>query len=182
MNTDTDNAGGPDADHDDAPTDEAHTDSDQLQRFWAVASLHADLGEVEVFMGTSWGQAMAPPAWSFGSTPELADELVNRVLSGDKTATTGPYQDYVDDEPLPKVGDLSIVLDGAGTPKALIRDVEVVTTTFGQITAEQAAAEGEGDRSLDHWREVHRQAFSSYGYEVDDSTKVVWERFVVLYP
>ena len=49
---------------------------------------------------------MVPPAaWSFGATPEQADELLDLVLDGTKTATASALWDYdADDEPLPEAG------------------------------------------------------------------------------
>ncbi len=155
---------------------------DQLQRFWAMASRRARLGDIEVVMGTPWSEAMVPPAWSFGDSPEQADHLLALVLAGDKTATTSLRQEYEEEgEPLPKPGDLAILLDGASRPRALIREVEVVVTPFGQITDRQAAAEGEGDRTLDSWRQAHRDFWERGGRTVDEASPVVWERFKVLY-
>ncbi|MDR2974849.1 MAG: ASCH domain-containing protein [Propionibacteriaceae bacterium] len=157
-------------------------EADELQDFWSVASRYARLGDLEVFMGTPWSEALAPEAWSFGDSADLANELLALVLAGKKTATTGLYQEYVDEEePLPKVGDLSIILDGASHPRALVRDQEVVITTFGDVTPEQAAAEGEGDRTLESWRQAHREVWERRGLAITDDTKVVWERFKVLY-
>jgi len=143
-----------------------------LIQFWrAAASSLADPGD-EV-----------PPAWSFGDTPEMADKLLALVSAGKKTATTGLYQEYVNDgEPLPIVGELSIILDGGGLPQALVREAEVVVTRFGDITPQQAAAEGEGDQTLESWRAGHRAFFEGRSHIIDDDSLVVWERFELLYP
>ncbi len=155
---------------------------DDLQRFWAVASRYARVGDMDVLIGTPWGQAVAPPAWSFGSTPEMADDLLGLVLAGAKTATSSLKQEYDDDsEPLPKANDLSIVLDGAGRPRALIRTTQVLLTRFGDLTAQQAAAEGEGDLSLDYWRQAHRRFWEAAGHTITDDSLVVWERFKLLH-
>ncbi len=156
--------------------------NDQIAQFWAVANRYAHIGEFDAFMGTPWGEAVPPPAWSFGDSPEMADRLANLVLTGDKTATTGLEEEYADaDEPLPKQGDLSILLDGAGQPRALIRNLKVEVIPFGEVTAAQAAAEGEGDRTLESWRDGHRDFWSRAGYEIDDDSTVVWENFQVVY-
>jgi len=124
-----------------------------------------------------------PPAWSFGDTPEMADRLLALVLAGKKTATTGLYQEYVDDgESLPVVGELSIILDGNGLPQALVREADVVVIRFGDITPQQAAAEGEGDQTLESWRAAHRTFFEGRGHSIDDDSLIVWEHFDVLYP
>jgi len=159
------------------------TPGDPIQDFWALACRYAHVSDLDVYLGTPWGKAVAPQTWSFGDTPELADRLLELVLDGTKTATSGLESEYVDaGEPLPRPGDLAIVLDGAGTPRALVRTVEVVVVPFGEVTPTQAAAEGEGDRTLTSWRAEHRSAWEARGQEVDDATRVVWERFKVVFP
>ncbi|MCL2317194.1 MAG: ASCH domain-containing protein [Actinomycetia bacterium] len=150
-----------------------------IQEFWEETRRYARVGILTSVLGTPWGTAMAPPAWRFGDTPDLADELLGLVLSGAKTATTGLLSEY---DQVPEVGDLSIILDGGGMPRALVRDTEIAVVPFAAITAAQAAAEGEGDGTLASWREDHREYWRRGGVDVDDDTPVVWERFAVLYP
>nr|WP_281044488.1 ASCH domain-containing protein [Sanguibacter keddieii] len=124
-------------------------------------------------------------AWSFGDNPEQADRLLELVLAGTKTATSSALSEYDDeDAPLPKAGDLSIVVDGAGHPKALIRTTEVEVVPFGEVSEELAAAEGEGDRTLASWRADHAEFFRRVlGIEtVPEDFMVVTERFELLYP
>ena len=152
-----------------------------LTQFWKVARCYS--GSDERSPDLTGPKDELPPAWSFGDTPEMADRLLALVLAGQKTATTGLYQEYVDDgESLPHVGELSIILDGDGLPQALVREADIVVTRFGDITPQQAAAEGEGDQTLESWRASHRAFFESRGHIIDDDSPVVWERFEVLYP
>ncbi|HEX5862295.1 MAG TPA: ASCH domain-containing protein, partial [Nocardioides sp.] len=61
-----------------------------------------------------------------------------------------------------------------------ITDVEVVP--FDEVDEDHARLEGEGDRSLAHWRAAHERFFrstSSRGFEPD--MPVVLERFAVVY-
>ena len=124
-----------------------------------------------------------PEAWAFGATAEQADELLALVLAGIKTATASSLQDYADDgEPLPAVGDLSIVLDGAGAPSAVLEVVGVEVTPFDKVTEEHARAEGEEDRTLASWRRLHEQFWrehSAHGFASD--MPVVCESFRVLH-
>ena len=50
---------------------------------------------------------------------------------------------------------------------------------------EHAFKEGEGDRSLEYWREVHKKFFreclEEYGLEFSENMKVVCEEFEVVY-
>ena len=56
---------------------------------------------------------------------------------------------------------------------------------FGEVTAEFAATEGEGDGSLAFWQRAHREFFSrecaAAGREFTESMQVVCVRFAVRY-
>ncbi|MFC7487490.1 ASCH domain-containing protein [Knoellia sp. CPCC 206453] len=158
---------------------------EQVRAFWDVARLHAHLSEVPAYFGPTPLDSVPPPAWSFGAGPEQADELLGLVLAGTKTATAGALWDYeAEEEALPEIGTLSIILDSNGQPRALIETTEVQVVPFDEITDEQARLEGEGDLSLAYWREVHQRFFTEVadhdrGFSTD--MPVVWERFRVLY-
>ena len=157
-------------------------DDDLLQQFWIAAQGHAKLGDLDVIVGRAWSQSVVPPAWSFGDSPEMADELLALVMEGKKTATSSLAHEYEDEgEALPNVGDLSIILDGQGTPTALIKTTEVCVQPFSEVSLNQSAAEGEGDCTLENWRATHRQLWTRDGHEFEDETLVVWESFKVLY-
>ncbi|WP_282852640.1 ASCH domain-containing protein [Gulosibacter sediminis] len=126
-----------------------------------------------------------PEAWAFGATQEHADELLALVLAGTKTATASSFWDYqATGDPVPRAGEFSVVLDGAGEPRAIIETLEVRIRPFGEVDAEHASAEGEGDRSLAYWREVHERFWrlhseNPHGFEPDMA--VVCERFRLVY-
>ena len=167
---------------DDGGMNEQVGDRDPIQQFWNLAERHAKLSDMDVIIGRQWSQSMPPPAWSFGDSPELADELLALVLEGHKTATSSLRSEFGDDgEPLPSKGDLSIVLDGQGIPAALIKTVEVQIVPFSEVTENQAAAEGEGDRSVETWRADHKRFWKRQGEKTTDQTLIVWERFKVVY-
>jgi uncharacterized protein YhfF len=121
-------------------------------------------------------------AWAFGNDPEMADSLGRLVRDGPKRATASLLSSYRDDEPVPKAGDLSVVLDGRGEPFCVIRTARVEVRPFGRVDEHFAWAEGEGDRSLEHWRDEHARFFESEGGPVDDETPVVLETFELLWP
>lgn len=126
--------------------------------------------------------AEAPPAWVFGATLSQANQLSALVVSGRKTATTSALHDYDQGEELPAPGDLSIILDGSGVPRAVIETVEVAIVRFDEVSAVHAWAEGEGDRSLDWWRREHQEFWSQHsprGFSPD--MLVVCQRFRVVY-
>jgi uncharacterized protein YhfF len=62
-----------------------------------------------------------PDAFGFGGEPDLADELADLVVAGQKRATTSLAIEFTSlNEPLPSVGTLSIILRGNGVPVAII--------------------------------------------------------------
>jgi uncharacterized protein YhfF len=129
------------------------------------------------------GTAGTPEAWAFGpaSDPALQTELALLAAAGVKRATTSILSDYGDD-PLPRPGDHNIVLDGGGGAVCVIRTTAVEIRRFGEVDADFARAEGEGDGTLAYWRTAHIEAFSTQGRRVDDDTQVVLERFAVVWP
>ena len=121
-------------------------------------------------------------AWGFGSDPEMLTELGLLVRDGPKRATASLKSAYEPGEQFPAVGDLSVILDGAGAPLCVIRITDVETRRFGDVDEEFAWTEAEGDRSLAHWRRAHIEFFASHGADVTDDDEVVLERFELLWP
>ena len=121
-------------------------------------------------------------AFGFGSDSEMATELGLLVRDGPKRATASLRSWYEQDgEPMPQPGDLSVVLDGHGDPLCVIRTTTVEVRRFADVDEEFAWEEGEGDRSLDHWRTVHQSFFAAEGRPVDDKSEIVLERFELLW-
>lgn len=126
-------------------------------------------------------------SWHFGTGGEMADDLVALVLSGRKGATAGALWSYEHEgEALPQPGDYSVVTDGAGRARCVIRTTSVDVVLFSAVDEEFAAAEGEGDLSLDYWREGHWRYFTQdlaeFGRTPEPDMPVVCERFEVVYP
>jgi uncharacterized protein YhfF len=111
-------------------------------------------------------------AFAFGDGPELADELLGLVITGIKTATCS-----TEDEPNTSTpGERWIVLDGRGDPRCVIETTEVSYRRFDEVDANFAFEEGEGDRSLDHWRKAHRAYFTRQG-KFSEDMMLMCERF-----
>ncbi len=128
-----------------------------------------------------------PEAWGFGDSPQMADDLGALVASGVKRATCGALWEYeFENEPLPQVGDLSIVLDGAKRPLCIIKITEVTIRPFNEVDAQFAYDEGEGDRTLEDWRRGHERFFTrslaDINREFGETMPLVCERFRVVYP
>ena len=61
---------------------------------------------------------------------------------------------------------------------------QVDIVPFDEVSAEHAYLEGEGDRSLANWRELHERFFTEHALHGDGFSPdmpVVLQRFVVLY-
>lgn len=122
-------------------------------------------------------------SWQFGDDP---DRLLSLVMSGEKTATCSAFAPYgIDGEPLPQVGEYSVVLNSLSDAKCVIRTTKVYTVPFSQVSAAHAFKEGEGDKSYDYWRRVHEEFFTKelaeYGMKFTEDITVVCEEFVLAY-
>ena len=162
-------------------------DGAEIVAFWELARKRVGLGRLLGITGLSSAEDVAPPAWAFGDSPQLADKLLDLVLAGTKTATSSGAWEYEDgDEMIPQQGDLSIILDGRGHPRALVRTTSVQTVPFEEVDAEFARLEGEDDRSLERWRVGHeayfRRSLAARDAEFDTTVPVVLERFELRYP
>lgn len=120
-------------------------------------------------------------AWGFGNTPRMMTDLGLLVRDGPKRATASLPSDYGPHEPMPRVGDLSVVLDGDGMPVCVIRTTRLEVRRFGDVDEEFAWTEGEGDRTLADWRDGHLRYFAAEGTPVDDDSEIVLEWFELLW-
>ena len=77
---------------------------------------------------------------------------------------------------MPTVGEVSVILDGAGVPRCAIRTTEVEIMPFGQVSEDFARAEGEGDLTYEWWRDAHEAYYRREGTWAP-GMKVVCERF-----
>jgi len=113
--------------------------------------------------------------FAFGDGPKLANELLELVIEGVKTATCS-----TEDEPNTSApGERWVVLDGNGEPRCVIESTEVTYRRFDEVDAAFAYDEGEGDRSLAYWRNAHRAYFGRLGRFSEDMM-LMCERFRVV--
>ena len=125
-------------------------------------------------------------SWHFCDNEEDANNLAQLVKQGVKRATTGLYYFYeVEGEALPKLGDLSIIIDWQGKAQCIIETKKVSLLPFKEVTEEFAEIEGEGDKSLKYWREMHINAFNrqlkEHEKEFGEDMLVVCEEFEAVY-
>ncbi len=127
-------------------------------------------------------------AWGFGSSGQEADMLSKLVLEGKKFGTACSYDEYVVEDAVdkvPKPGDYSVILNSRDEAVCVIRDYDVYVRAFGDVPPFHAYAEGEGDRSLKHWRDVHEQfikdCLADTKVQFSWESRVVCEKFTVEY-
>lgn len=125
-------------------------------------------------------------SWHFCDNQKDADSLAELVRQEVKRATTGLYYFYqVEGEALPKAGDLSIITNWQGKAQCIIETKEVTLLPFNKVTEEFAKIEGEGDKSLKYWRDVHIKAFNrqleEHEKEFREDMLVVCEEFERVY-
>lgn len=147
-----------------------------LSTFWAEFAKHAGGVDEERFS----------EAFFFGDSEQMANDLARLVLHGAKRATSSALWAYeAQAQRLPQPRDLSVVTNWHGHPLCVIETQSVEIVPFRNVTAEFAAAEGEGDRSLFLWQREHWDFFSrecaAAGRTFSDCMLVVCARFDVLY-
>ena len=125
-------------------------------------------------------------SWYFGDNKELADELFELAEKGEKTATTSLFYLYeVEKEPLPQANSVSVVTNFDKSKKCVIQIDKVTVLPFKEVKSEFAFKEGEGDKSLAYWREVHMKFFDrelkKYNKKFLDDMLVVCEEFRCVY-
>ncbi|WP_373973780.1 ASCH domain-containing protein [Chitinibacter sp. SCUT-21] len=116
-----------------------------------------------------------------------ANECARLINEGIKTATCSLKAAYdIDDEPLPAIGRLSVVLNWAQEPVCIVKLVDVAICPFNQVSSDFAALEGEGDRSYASWYQAHREFFThfaaSIGVAFTEQSDLVLERFEKVFP
>ena len=146
-----------------------------VERMWAAFAVAAAVDPATPFS-----------VWHFGDDEALADSLAELVRSGPKRATAGSVWSYeLEREPVPKVGEFSVVTDWAGRARCVVRTTSVEIVPFEAVTAEHAAAEGEGDRSLEYWRTSHWAYYTrelrQAGREPSPDMPIVCERFELVF-
>lgn len=151
--------------------------TESVQRFWdEFREANPEINSTAPFQ-----------VWYFGLGREDAAELCDLVLQGKKKATASLVWEYeLKQEDAPVLNGYSVVTDFDGKPECVLRTTELRVLPFNEVDAQFAFDEGEGDQSLDYWREVHWDYFSrrcaEIGKEPSLEMPVNCERFELLYP
>ena len=153
-------------------------DNDRIRTYWEnyLDTLPAgSLVRDEQYLAEGWGDSA-----------QMADELGALIADGIKTATCSALWEYeAEGEPLPETGVKTLVLDGQGNPLCIIETRKVEVKPYARVDALFACDEGEGDRSLEYWREAHWRFFSrtlpTIGKDPTVDMPRACERFRVIY-
>ena len=124
-------------------------------------------------------------AWCYSGKD--ADQLAELTVRGIKTATSSAYPMYIaTGEPLPRANSYSVLTGSDGEAVCVLYTSKVYVVPFCDVTEEHAWREGEGDRSLACWRNVHKAVFTAAlaeaGLPFSDDMGVVCEEFSRVFP
>ena len=116
--------------------------------------------------------------WHFGNDKDTADNLFKLVINSEKTATSYLYLKDT------KISEgFSVLTNWDKTDKVVVFTTKTYITTFNKITKEHAKKEGENDRTLEKWREIHKDFFSKeleqYNLTFNENCKIVCEEFKI---
>jgi len=141
--------------------------------------------------GERLSQQLRPAEFGFART-DLRRRLVEAILRGEKTSTSGLVSDYErDGDALPAVGERFRLIDERDREVGIIETTEVRVTTIGAVDLQFAIDEGEGYTSVAEWRASHERFWLSYADETrawlgdpewrpTDETPIVCERFCLV--
>ena len=148
---------------------------DEIEAFWLDYQKACQVS-VEGFSATAYGHTRA-----------VADELAALVAEGHKRAHASLERDFeAEGDPLPRPGEHVVVLDGRGSPRAIVRLTHVERRYFNEIDDEFAIECGEGDRTLAWWLVAYRQEFAeraeTQGFQVGERAVLILEYFELVWP
>ena len=116
--------------------------------------------------------------FNFGSDEVFAGKLRDLVVKGEKTATTGLYREG---KVISKVGEPATIMDSEGKKFCMVKYTKVEVKPFLEVDYEYAVKEGEGDSTIEEWRDSHRDFFRrEYPDIFNDNSRVVCEEFKVV--
>ena len=123
--------------------------------------------------------------YSFDLTQDVAHELLELVLKGQKRATASSLTCYEKEgEAVPQPGDLSVLTEFDGTPRCVVETTKVTIVPYRDMTFDLCRLEGEDD-TLESWRQSHSHYFAEesrmVGYEFMPDMPVIFEEFRVVY-
>ena len=118
---------------------------------------------------------------ALGTPGELRATLNTLVLAGVKTATAGLTSEYADEnEELEHPGERLALVDDHDALIGVVEVTGVEVVRFADVPWDFARSEGEGDRSIEEWREGHAAYWARQRTPVTDDSQIVCLRFRLL--
>jgi uncharacterized protein YhfF len=109
---------------------------------------------------------------------ELRRQLVDAVLAGEKTSTSGLFEEYeAEGEAVPAPGDRFTLEGYDEEPVAVVEVTDARVVPASDIDLDFAREEGEGFETVDDWRVAHEDFFKR---PIAPDTKIVAIRFRVV--
>jgi uncharacterized protein YhfF len=119
----------------------------------------------------------------FAQPGPLRDRLVELVVTGRKRATAGLLSEWESAQDPLEVGRCWAVVDSAGRRVAVVETTELRIGTFDDVDWDWIVDAGEGDQSVEEWREGYLDYYErTTGKRPDLTTPVVYERFRLVEP
>ena len=123
-----------------------------------------------------------PNVSHFSDNEKDANECLDLVLKNKKTLTSHSLLGFqLRNENLPKIGDFTILTDWEGAAKCIVKTTAVQLKPFFTIDDSYARMEGEGDLSLNFWKDSHfayyKRELAPFNKSPKDSMIVVCEQF-----
>jgi len=110
---------------------------------------------------------------------DMAADLVCREIKRARTLSLKGMQ--LRHEKLPKIGDFYVLTDWQATAQCIIRSSSVKLLPYFAIREDHARLEGEGDKSLAHWKKIHwdflQRELSALNAQPSQSMIMVFETF-----
>ncbi|NJM53433.1 MAG: ASCH domain-containing protein [Blastocatellia bacterium] len=116
----------------------------------------------------------------------MAKELAELVISSEKKATASLVEfNKNHPEVAPIDAGYSVVTDFHGEPLCIIQTTEIRHIPFDEVDAQFAFDEGEGDQTLEDWRDGHWAYFTKEaaenGLEFNEKSLICCERFKLIF-
>ena len=112
-------------------------------------------------------------SFSFGDTPELPMNCSSSCLRAKSPRPAGRRAKATKASLSASAGSSRTA---EGRPSAILETIELARRRFGDVVAAFAHDEGEGDRSLEDWRQAHTEYFTRRG-EFSPDMELYCERF-----
>lgn len=120
-----------------------------------------------------------------GRTRDMCEQLLELIVSGEKTGTFSLPREFLEPHGIPSVGDYLILTHFDGSPGCIVLVDAVEVLPFSDIGLAHVACEGPGARDLEVWRTIHRHywtgSLESSGEKFRDDMPVVYQHFKLVH-